>query len=60
MCIRDSKYVDGKMVQTPVDANALYQLPVIKVKDLAYDTYTVTLTAAYGEVFDKTGDSRCV
>lgn len=52
------KYVDGKMVQTSVDANALYQLPVIKVKDLAYDTYTVTLTAAYGEVFDKTGDSE--
>lgn len=52
------KYVEGEMVQTPVDANALYQLPVIKVKDLAYDTYTVTLTAAYGEVFDKTGDSE--
>ncbi len=52
------KYDNGEMVPTPNDPNALYQLPVIKVKDLAYDTYTVTLTAAYGEVFDKTGDSQ--
>lgn len=35
--------------------NALYQLPVIRVDDLAYGTYTVTITAAYGSFFDSTG-----
>ncbi len=38
--------------------NKLYQLPIIKVSGLKYDTYTVTLTAAYGEYFDKTGDGQ--
>lgn len=43
----------GKWVTT--DKGALYQIPVMKVTDLAYGTYNVTVTAAYGSFFDHTG-----
>lgn len=36
----------------------LYQLPVIKADGLAYGTYRVTLTVAYGAIFDKTGENK--
>lgn len=45
----------GKWVTT--DKGALYQIPVMKVTDLAYGTYNVTVTAAYGSFFDHTGSS---
>lgn len=35
----------------------LYQLPVIKADGLEYGTYRVTLTVAYGAIFDKTKDN---
>ena len=38
--------------------NALYQIPVIKVDDLAYDTHKVVITTAYASYADKTGDSQ--
>lgn len=38
--------------------NALYQIPVMTVRDLTYGEYTVTVTVAYGEFFDKTGDEQ--
>ena len=38
--------------------NKLYQLPIIKVADQPYDTYTVELSPAYGSYFDKTGDNE--
>lgn len=52
------KYENSQFTQTDTDENALYQLPVIKVANLGYGTYTVTITAAYGEFFDKTGDNQ--
>ncbi len=53
------KYENGSFVEAANGSNnKLYQLPIIKVAGQPYDTYTVTLTAAYGEYFDKTGDSR--
>lgn len=36
----------------------LYQLPVIKADGLEYGTYRVTLTVAYGAIFDKTGENK--
>lgn len=52
------KYENGSFVEAANGSNnKLYQLPIIKVAGQPYDTYTVTLTAAYGEYFDKTGDS---
>lgn len=50
-------YVNGEWVKATGD-NALYQLPVIRVDDLAYGTYTVTITAAYGSFFDSTGNGE--
>ena len=53
------KYENGSFVEAANGSNnKLYQLPIIKVAGQPYDTYTVTLTAAYGEYFDKTGDSQ--
>lgn len=34
------------------DSDTLYQIPVMKVTDLAYGTYDVTITVAYGAIFD--------
>lgn len=50
-------YEDGNWVNATED-NALYQLPVIRVGDLSYGTYTVTITAAYGSFFDGTGNGE--
>ena len=53
------QYNDGQwIVDTSGGNNALYQIPVMKVTGLTYDQYTVTVTVAYGEIFDKTGDSK--
>lgn len=38
--------------------NTLYQIPVMAVRDLEYDEYDVTIRVAYGQVFDKTGESK--
>lgn len=38
--------------------NTLYQIPVMAVRDLEYDKYDVTIRVAYGQVFDKTGESK--
>lgn len=40
----------------PHTPNTLYQVPVMKVTGLGHGTYTATITAAYGEVFDHVGD----
>lgn len=53
------EYKDGEwVVTTEKGANALYQIPVVKVDGLTYDEYTVTITVAYENYFDKTGDSE--
>ncbi|EDN01856.1 glycosyl hydrolase family 20, catalytic domain protein [Pseudoflavonifractor capillosus ATCC 29799] len=36
------------------DINSIYQVPVIAIRDLEYDTYTVTITVAYDKAFDVT------
>lgn len=38
--------------------NTLYQIPVMKVTDLPYGQYTVTIKVSYGSFFDKTGNSQ--
>lgn len=46
-------YVDGKwVVKTNAGNNALYQIPVIKIKDLDYGTYTVVIKVAYSAFQD--------
>lgn len=46
-------YVGGKWIKVDKDAaNALYQLPVVKVDGLPYSEYTVTLTVGYSALFD--------
>ncbi len=34
------------------DSDILYQIPVMKVDDLTYGEYQVTITVAYGDIFD--------
>lgn len=41
---------------TTNSAKALYQIPVIKVSGLPYDTYTVKIEVGYGEFFNHTGN----
>lgn len=41
------------------DRNALYQVPVIKVEDLAYGTYEVTIKVAYLKSLDQHGTGEC-
>ena len=38
--------------------NALYQIPVIAVRDLEYDEYNVVITVAYNTFFDKTTNNN--
>ncbi len=52
---------DGKWVEMPTSEegknNILYQIPVIKVSDLTYDNYNVTITVFYNDAFEHNGDS---
>ena len=56
------KIVDGSVYGgdaagvTTDSAKALYQIPVIKVSGLDYDTYTVKIEVGYGEFYDHTGN----
>lgn len=46
-------YVDDKwVVKTDAGNNALYQIPVIKIKDLDYGTHTVVIKVAYSAFQD--------
>lgn len=48
----------GEWVEMPKDGdNILYQIPVIKVSDLTYDNYNVTITVFYNDAFEHNGDS---
>lgn len=51
-------YKDGQWVVTNKDTTAPYQVPVIKVSGLAYDTYEVKISVVYGAAFDKTNDNQ--
>lgn len=48
----------GKWVVENNDSTAPYQVPVIKVSGLDYDTYEVTISVIYGALFDNTGDDQ--
>lgn len=49
----DTYYSDAAGVTTD-SAKALYQIPVIKVSGLPYDTYTVKIEVGYGSFFNHT------
>lgn len=51
-------FKDGAWTVNNSANNALYQIPVIKVDDLAYGTHKVVITTAYASYADKTGDSQ--
>lgn len=52
------KNATGEWVEMPKDGdNILYQIPVIKVSDLTYDNYNVTITVFYNDAFEHNGDS---
>ena len=53
-------YSDGTWKPTnSADPNALYQVPVIKVEDLAYGTYDVTIKVAYLKSLDQHDAGEC-
>lgn len=48
----------GEWVEMPNGGdNILYQIPVIKVSDLTYDNYNVTITVFYNDAFEHNEDS---
>lgn len=51
-------YKDGQWVVTNKDETAPYQVPVIKVSGLAYDTYKVEISVVYGAAFDENKDNQ--
>lgn len=46
--------VNGKW-EVSANSDTLYQVPVMKVENLEYGTYTATVTVTYGGIFDHTG-----
>lgn len=48
--------IEHAWVAVPDVENSLYQVPVMKIKDLAYGKYTVKITATYASSLDKTTD----
>lgn len=52
------KQKNGQWVVDPTATNTLYQIPVMKVSGLNYDTYTAVITVDYAEFFDKTNDNK--
>ena len=53
-------YSDGTWTPTnSADPNALYQVPVIKVEDLTYGTYDVTIKVAYLKSLDQHDTGKC-
>ena len=52
------KQEGGQWVVDPTATNTLYQIPVMKVSGLNYDTYTAVITVDYAKFFDKTNDNK--
>lgn len=51
-------YQNGEFV--PVTGNgAIYQVPIIRLRDLSYDTYTVVVMPRYNQAFDVLGTKKC-
>lgn len=49
-------YAYGWINDSNGDQDALYQIPVLKIKNLEYGTYTARIEARYASVFDHTKD----
>ena len=49
-------FVDGKWTEKATGDNILYQIPVMKVCGLPYDSYNVTITVFYNDAFEHNGD----
>lgn len=49
-------FVDGEWKVMATGDNILYQIPVMKVCDLPYDSYNVTITVFYNDAFEHNGD----
>lgn len=49
-------FVGGEWKVMATDDNILYQIPVMKVCDLPYDSYNVTITVFYNDAFEHNGD----
>lgn len=55
------KKTDGTIEWKEIESNkgsALYQVPVIRAKDLPYGTYNVTITPSYAQAFDHNKDEE--
>lgn len=52
------KQEGGQWVVDQDAKNTLYQIPVMKVSGLNYDTYTAVITVDYAKFFDKTNDNK--
>ena len=52
-------YENGEWVVSENTPNTLYQVPVMKIAGLPYGKYTVTITAAYAELFDHDQTCTC-
>ena len=53
------KNKDGSITWKEIESeeeSSLYQIPVIRAKDLEYGTYQVTVTPSYAKTFDHDGD----
>ena len=50
-------YAFGWVENSP-EGKALYQVPVIRIRDLDYDTYRIVITPRYSPMFDKTKDDE--
>lgn len=51
---------ENNVTWTPTEGdNANYQIPVMKVTDLPYGSYTVTVTAMYSAAFDHAKNGSC-
>lgn len=48
-------YANGQWTVNPSSTGMIYQVPVIKVDDLAYGTYEVTVKPFYSDLFDVAG-----
>lgn len=52
-------YENNEWVVNLDSEDALYQIPVIKIQDLAYGEHKVVVTAFYDELVDHTGKGSC-
>lgn len=52
-------YENGKWVVKQGEGDTLYQIPVMKIRDLDYGEYTAVVTVFYDGAFNSTGTEKC-